>query len=303
MSEILAVLTQNILPIAIVAGFGYLLQRRARLDKRVLSNVVLTILSPALVFSSLVESKLTSSELGNLAAFTVLVIAANGILAFLVARLLRFSRQETALFMIVIMFVNGGNYGMTLNKLRYGEDGLSRAVVYYLVSTLLVYSAGIFISSLGSLNWRSALRSMATLPAFYAAFAAVVVYALRIPIPSPVMTAVDLAAQAAIPVMLLVLGMQIADLGPGGENHIVWPAVGLRLLVGPFIAVGVAALLGLTGLDRSVSIIEASMPTAVITIILAAEFGLPSSPVARIVVFSTLISPITVALTITLPGL
>jgi predicted permease len=50
-------------------------------------------------------------------------------------------------------------------------------------------------------------------------------------------------------------------------------------------------------------IIEASMPTAVINLILATEFGLPASSVARIVVFSTLISPLTIAAAITILGL
>jgi predicted permease len=50
-------------------------------------------------------------------------------------------------------------------------------------------------------------------------------------------------------------------------------------------------------------IIESAMPSAVINLILAAEFGLPTSKVARIVVFSTLISPLTIAATITILGL
>jgi predicted permease len=67
--------------------------------------------------------------------------------------------------------------------------------------------------------------------------------------------------------------------------------------------VALAALLGLRGIDRGAMIIESAMPTAVINLILAAEFGLPTSTVARIVVFSTLISPLTIAATITILSL
>ncbi len=45
------------------------------------------------------------------------------------------------------------------------------------------------------------------------------------------------------------------------------------------------------------------MPTAVINLILAAEFGLPTSTVARIVVLSTLASPLTIAAAVTILGL
>jgi hypothetical protein len=81
------------------------------------------------------------------------------------------------------------------------------------------------------------------------------------------------------------------------------PTVSLRLVIGPLMAVGIAILLGLEGLGRSTSIIEASMPPAVFTTILATEFDLQPTAVTGIVVLSTLLSPLTVAATITLLGL
>jgi hypothetical protein len=68
-------------------------------------------------------------------------------------------------------------------------------------------------------------------------------------------------------------------------------------------ALFVAMLLNLQGLSRSTSIIEASMPPAVITIILATEFDLQPTAVTSIVVLATLLSPLTLALTINLLGL
>jgi predicted permease len=44
------------------------------------------------------------------------------------------------------------------------------------------------------------------------------------------------------------------------------------------------------------------MPTAVINIVLATEFGLPAGPVATIVVLSTLLSPLTLTAVINLLG-
>ncbi len=303
MNDIFQVLTQNILPILIVAGAGYLLQRRFDLDKATLNSLVFNVLSPALIFSSLVGSDLPSSELLEITAFTILVVFAMGLLALVIGRALRFNRRETAAFMIVVMFVNSGNYGITLNLLRYGEMGQSTAVVYYVVSTMLLYSLGVLLASLGTMSLRETLARMARLPAIYAAVLAVVVYALDISVPGPLMSAIDLTGSAAIPVMLLILGMQMASLRRGQSTRLLWPAVSMRLLIGPIVAVGVAAVLGMQGLSRSTSIIEASMPAAVFTIVLASEFGLPTNAVAPIVVVGTLLSPFTVAATITLLGL
>lgn len=303
MSVFLAVLTQNILPITVVASFGFWLRRHFELNLGTLNSVVFNVLSPCLVFSSLVNSQLPADELAGLAAFSALSILIIGGLAFGLARLLRLGRAETAAVLIVAMFANGGNYGLTLLDLRYGSDGLARGVVYFITSTVLFYTVGVLIASMGHLPPREALRRMARLPAVYAAVLAMIVYGLRLPIPAPILRGITIAGDGAIPIMLIILGMQIADMRQGQTTRFVWPAVGLRLLGGPLVGLAVVSALGLSGLGRNAMIIEASMPPAVFCLILATEFGLPTAAVARIVVFATLISPLTVAATITLLGL
>ncbi len=303
MTDIVFVLTQNILPIFIVAAFGFALQRWIGVEKRPLSTIVLNVLSPSLVFSSLVSSRLPGEELVSLALFSILAILLMSLVAYLSARVLRLGRTQTIALMVVTMFVNGGNYGLTLNQLRYGDPGLARAIVYYTTSTVMLYTIGIFISSMGKMPWREALYRLLRFPAVYAAVLAVVVYSFNITLPAPLLRGIEVAGAGAIPVMLLVLGMQLADLKTVGSLRLALPAIGLRLLIGPLIALLVATLLGLSGLGRSTSIIEASMPPAVFNIILATEFELEPTAVTSIVLVSTLLSPLTIASTITLLGL
>ena len=303
MADIVLVLTQNILPIFIVAAFGYALQRWIGVEKKPLSTIVLNVLSPCLVFSSLVGSQLPGDELVSLALFTVINVLLMGAVAYVAARLLRLGRTQTIALLVMVMFVNGGNYGMTLNQLRYGEPGLARAVVYYTTSTVMLYTLGIFISSMGEMPWREALARLIRFPAVYAAVSAVVVYSFHIPIPAPLLRGIEVAGAGAIPVMLLVLGMQLADLRTIASWRLAVPALLIRLVGGPLLGVLVATLLGLTGLGRSTSIIEASMPPAVFTIILATEFDLDPPAVTSIVLVTTLLSPLTIATAITLLNL
>lgn len=300
MNGIVEVLTQNILPIFLVAGLGFWLRRFKHVETRPVASIVFNGFSPALVFASLVNSALPVTELGQLAAFAVLSIVLMGTIGILSGRLMGLSKVDHAVFLLALMFVNGGNYGLTLNQLRYGEDGLSMAVVYYIVSSILVYTVGVFIVSTGRRNWRDALRKLASVPAIYAVGLALIVYGLQIPVPGPLMSAIDLAAGGAIPAMVLVLGMNMADLARLANFRVTVPAVTLRLVVGPAVALFVAALLGLQGLNRSVSIIEASMPTAVLTTVLTTEFDVEPAMMTGIVVLSTLLSPITLSLLINL---
>jgi predicted permease len=303
LNSIATVITQNILPIFVVASFGFGIQRWRKLDKRTVSTVVLNCLSPALVFSSLVNSQLPGEELLELGSFALLTILSMGLLTFLLGRLLKLSRTDTVALLIVVMFVNGGNYGMTLNQLRFGDAGLARAVVYFITSTLLVYTIGLLLASMGELPWRQALSKLLRLPAAYAAVAAVIVYSLKINVPAPLMKGIEVAGAGAIPVMILVLGMQMADWRGTATLRLAGPAMLMRMIVGPLVGVLIATVLGLEGIGRSTSIIEASMPTAVATIVIATEFDLQPSAVTSIVLLTTLLSPLTVAATITLLGL
>lgn len=303
MTEVIAVLTQNILPIFVVAFFGYVLQKWKHLDKKTLSTAVLYVFSPALVFKSLVTTEMNGSEMGQLVLFSVTIIFSMGALAFLVSRLLRLSRSDSAMLIFVVMFVNGGMYGLTLNKLRYGEDGLSLAIIYYITSTVLVYTVGMFIASSGQASWRKSLSKLVRLPPVHAVVLAVIFYSFKIPVPNTIMRGIELASQATIPAMIMVLGMQIADLQGKAAWKLAVPAVTLRLLVSPFIAVFIAGVIGLSGLSRSVAIVEAIMPTAAISIIVASEFDMNETAVTSIVTISTLLSPFTIAVAITLLGL
>ncbi len=303
MNVFLDVVVQNILPILLVASFGFFLRRRMRVDVSSLSSVVFNVLSPCLVFSSLASSQLPGGELLELVIFAILVMLVMGALTLILARLLRLGRAHMASLLLPVMFVNSGNYGLTLLHLRYGEAGISRGVVYYVTTSLLMYTAGVLIASLGEVSWREAPRRMSRMPAVYAAVLAVVVYNLGITLPAPIMRGITIAGAGAIPLMLLVLGMQIADLRPEDGDARVWPFIGLRLVVGPLVGFGVAALIGLQDISRSAMIVQSAMPAAILNIIIAAEFGLPISSVARMVVFSTLLSPLTIAIAITILGL
>lgn len=303
MNTIIAVLTDNILPIFIVAAFGFALRRWLGLDKRVLSNAVFNCLSPCLVFSSLVNSQLAGDELINLALFTILTILSMAFIGLTLARLLKLPRTDTVALLLVLMFVNGGNYGLTLSELRYGEAGLSRAIVYFVTSTFITYTAGILIASMGKMTWQQAIRRLIRLPAFHAAIWALIVYNFQITVPGPLMKGIDVAGAGAIPVLLLVLGMQIADLQIEKISRLTLPAVLARLLIGPLVGIGMALLLDLDGLTHAISIIQSSMPPAVFTIILATEFDVQPTAVTSTVVLATLLSPITIAIVISLFGL
>jgi predicted permease len=72
----------------------------------------------------------------------------------------------------------------------------------------------------------------------------------------------------------------------------------IRLLLAPIVAVVFAALFSLEGAARFAFILQAGMPTAVLTIILAYEFDTDRDLALNLIMTTTLLSPITLTLLI-----
>lgn len=295
MSLLLNVFLDNLLPIFVCAGAGFALGRAFTLDLKTVTRISFYIFSPCLVFSSLLHAELSGGELGQLALFTGLVLAAMMALSAAAGLALRLDRRLLSTLIIAAVFVNGGNYGLAANRFAFGEAALARAVVFYIVSTIGVYTLGIFVASLGKQSVKQALKEVVTMPAFYAVLAAGLFRGTGWPLPLFADRAITLLGEAAIPVMLVILGLQIAQTRavPRARLRLIGVASALQLLAAPLVGLTLATLLGLTGPARQAAVLEASMPTAVITTILALQYDLDAEVMTGTVIVSTLLSPLT----------
>jgi predicted permease len=102
--------------------------------------------------------------------------------------------------------------------------------------------------------------------------------------------------------MLAVLGIRLsqASIRRGLNLRIALLAAGMRLIISPLIALGLVLLLGMSGIARQVALTQAAMPTAVITSVLATEFGSDAEFVTSSILVSTLLSTITLSVLLTL---
>jgi len=291
--ELLAIFVQNILPIFIVAGIGFLIVRYLGADVQTLSRVTLYVLTPCLLFDVLVTSNVSADEFGRLTLLALGTILGIGLIAWLVTRALRLDRAMTSAFMVVVMFANGGNYGLPLTLFVFGQEALARATIYFVVSIVLTYTIGIFLASSGRRSLGEALLSVLRIPSIYASAAAIVVIFTGVATPSLLMRPIKLLGDAAIPVMILVLGMQLERAVKPARLRLVGLAVGLRLIVSALLGLLLAQFLGLGGAARQAGVLQSAMPVAVVTTILAVEFEVEPAFVTSVVFLSTILSPLT----------
>jgi len=291
--ELLAIFVQNILPIFIVAGIGLLIVRYLGADVQTLSRVTLYVLTPCLLFDVLVTSNVSADEFGRLTLLALGTILGIGLIAWLVTRALRLDRVMTSAFMVVVMFANGGNYGLPLTLFVFGQEALARATIYFVVSIVLTYTIGIFLASSGRRSMGEALLIVLRIPSIYASAAAIVVILTGVETPSFLMRPIKLLGDAAIPVMILVLGMQLERAVKPASLRLVGLAVGLRLVVSALLGLLLAQFIGLSGTARQAGVLQSAMPVAVVTTILAVEFEVEPAFVTSVVFLSTILSPLT----------
>ena len=296
----LTILADDILPIFVVASVGFLLARRLHVDVKPLSRITFNALAPCLVFNLLVTSQVSTGEFGRIVAFTILLVAAIGSVARLVAIPFRLERPVLAAFLIVVMFSNAGNYGLSVVLFAFGREVVARAAVYFVTSALLMYTFGSVLASSGRIGVRAALHGLLRVPALWGLVAAAVVIWTGVTLPTAIARPVELLSAAAIPSMLLVLGMQFEKGAWPERPGLVAAAAVLALVVSPILGFLLARFLGLEGAARQAVIVESAMPSAVITTILALEFDVAPAFVTSVVVVTTLVSPVTVSLLIAL---
>ena len=298
MQLVASIFASDILPIFIIAGVGFLLARRFGASVKTLATVTFNALSPCLVFDQLVSAQISGSQSLRVVAFCVLLTIAIGIAARLTTLPLRLDRTTLSSFLLVAMFSNSGNYALPVVLFAFGKEALAFASVYFVTSAILIYTAGILVAASGHGSVRTALARLLRVPAVYAVAAAIIVLATGAVVPVAAMRPIRLLSDAAIPVMLLVLGMQLERATTPRHPIAVAAAVVLSLVVAPILAFGLTAVLGLAGAARQAAIIEASMPAAVITTVLALEFDLDAGFATNVVFFTTLLSPLTLVLLI-----
>ena len=140
--------------------------------------------------------------------------------------------------MLVAMFSNNANYGLPLVLFAFGEEALAFGTVYFVTSAVLTYTVGVLVASSGHRTLGRALTRIFRVPTIYGAVAAGLLVTLAVPVPQLVMRPVSLLSDAAVPMMLLVLGMQLAE----ARRPTTLPALGTatiaRLLVAPVLRDG-----------------------------------------------------------------
>lgn len=283
------VLTDVLLPIFLIFGVGFLLGKKKNPEPRPIAHVSIFVLLPSLVFISFVERDVLES----LTVTGVYIAVFTGIMyvfSVAVCRILKFSRELESGFLLAVLFTNSGNYGVPLCTFAFGEEGMVNALAYMMYGSVIMYTLAVYIACRGKLNVRGSFTHIFRIPLIYAVVLAILCSYFAVDVPSFISTPLGLLGSAAIPVAMVLLGIQLARTSMHKEYKPLLLANVLRLCLSPFVGIALTHVMGVEGLLRSVLILESSMPTAINSALIAIEFDAEPGFVSSTVLVSTILS-------------
>jgi hypothetical protein len=285
-----------ILPIMAVFASGFILQRFRWLSVQSLSAVSLYIFSPALVFVTLYEAEFDRGYIVILVYMFVLfyvMVFINKILA----KVFKWPQNIESAAILSTGFMNSGNYGLPVVLFSVGQAALPYSVFIMVVQALQNNFFGVYYASRSKSGVKQAFINVLKMPTTYAAILAFTAQIVSVQIPESIHSALAMVGDAAIPVMMVMLGMQLASITGLKLNwQVILSSVTLKMLIAPLIGFLFVLLVDVDPIIATVIIIISAMPTAATTTMYAIEFDTEPDLVSSITFISTVSSIFTLTI-------
>lgn len=281
-------------PLFAITALGYFVGKRLRPDLTHANKLTMDVFVPALVFAALADKDFHIAGYLPLVAATLALVLFFGLIAWGAARV---SGMQMKTLVPPMMFNNCGNLGLPLAVLAFGEQALAPAVVMFMVSNLLHFTYGAWL-----LDHRIRIWTVWKVPSVLATLAGLAVSLAGIQVWPPLMTAIKMLGDIAIPLMLFALGVRLIDSRITAVKLGVTVAM-LRPVLGMLLATGVMALIDLPPQEKALLLVFGALPPAVLNYIFAERYRQEPEVVASIVLIGNVAALVflPVALAMSLP--
>ncbi|MFZ3591299.1 AEC family transporter [Bacillus sp. DJP31] len=291
-----------VLPVLHIFLTGYVIQKWKRLDIKPISTVAIYILTPMLVFQTFYRAEL-NKQYAIMVLFSVLLLAALIIINKLYCKIRGYSQSVEGGLILSTAFMNAGNYGAPIVLFAYGEVGFAYAVSFLVLQAIIMNFFGIYYAARGKAGAKFAIKAVFEMPATYAVILALLLNLGEVKVAYNILSVIDLLAAATIPLVMVILGMQLAEIK---LFNMQWDKISfgvvVRLLLSPLIALGILWFIPMDPILQKVLILSAAMPSAATTVMYAVQYETEPNLVSSITLITTLISIVSITVLLILLG-
>jgi predicted permease len=257
---------------------------------RGLERFVYFLLFPALLFRALAASTLDAGDASRLIGVGISFTVAGMVLA-LAARALLHRPEPVFAACFQCAFRFNTYIALAAASRMAGQQGVAAIslLIGVLVPIVNVAAVAMLARGRGHGVWLAIVRN----PLVIACAAGLGWHASGVALPTIASTVLELLAAAALPLGLIAAGAGLVF----ARGTLTLPALawwnGVKLVALPAIALGLAALAGLSTLERQVAVLLAAVPTAPSAYILAMQMNGVGAPVALLISSGTLLAVVT----------
>ncbi|MBM7633979.1 AEC family transporter [Geomicrobium sediminis] len=295
-----SIMTSVILPILLLVLIGAFLQKKFSMNLSHLSKLLTYCLMPAAVFLNLYLVELDAQLLTQMIVYLLLFSLVTVILSQLLSKLLHLKAGEKAALNNSITLMNSGNYGLPVSQLVFSGQpiGITVQIFVLVFQNIMTYSYGLYNLLAASKSLLEILKAFIRMPVIYAVLLGLFLQYLNVTLPDFLMVPIEHLANGFVALALLLLGAQLSAISIRYFHRVItWALLG-RLIAGPVIAFLLISILGIGGVIAQSLFIASSFPTSRNTSSLALEYNVEPELHAQIVLYSTLLSILTVTFTI-----
>ena len=274
-----------LIPVALTMVAGYVWQRLepggldAQTVANVLNQLLLRLFAPVLIFAVLVRAELgmevVAIPIAGVASILAGVVVSVLFYRFL-GRVVNLSRRRQGSLVLASSFANG-SLALPVCLAMFGEPGMKGALLFDLLATVpMIWTLGVMIAiwySGGSMAPGGLGREMLSLPPLWGVAAALLVKGVGIEVPEVALEAGWQFGQAAIPLMVFIIGLslrvqQLRQIG------LLVPALVIRLLVAPAVGLLVGWSLSVDPQTMTITALAMASASPAVGIILTYRYDL-----------------------------
>lgn len=295
---------ETILSIIVMVILGYLMRRWGILkagDAQSLNKIVVNVAIPSMIFLAMYHADLSVlPSLTPIPLVCIMVAAITGGLAYVWTKIKRFPEKTRWSIIIPSAMLNSGFLGYPIALGVFGGDGLVRAIFYDMGSILVFIGFGIILLFIFGGRYQDILKRALIFPPLWGIILGIAANYFAISLGFMADDVLNYLSGAAIPLIMISLGLSLEFKGIKEHFESAAMASFIRLIISPAIAFLIVLMVGLTGLERNVTIIQAAMPSAMLSMVLAINYDLDLKLTAACVFLSTILSLLTLPLVLAL---
>jgi predicted permease len=259
-----------------------------------INSAVLNIFLPALcikaVYTARIDARLFLVPAASWATTLVSLLLSLGLYTLLEKKM-QIAPAEKGVLVLGATFGNVLYLGLPVLTGLYGGEAAKYALFYdLLAATPILWIFGAAVASRygegRGTTITESVKTIATLPPIWGIIVGFGLKSAAVPLPGLLMKALGMLGDTVVPLMVFSVGLALSL--PKVKHAITaLPAVCMKLLAVPVVAFLAGRLLGLKGEPLAACVIEGSMPTMIISLLIAERFRLDVSLAAFMIVVTT----------------